>query len=313
LIWRLGHAELFVRDLSHARDFYVGVLGFIEAAADSSHIFLRGADELETHTLTLTAGSGPGLGHISFRVADPESLDALAKLHAELGIPTTIAPPGLEPGQGKALRVMAPGGVPVEFYHDFELIEYYDQDGRARLPMRHSHALRGVPPTRIDHANLRFTDLAASYRYWVEQLEFSVSEQLEDDDGSLMTVWIRRKATTHDLALGRFSASACHHIAFLAEDGAHVIRAADLLADAGYRESIEFGPGRHGITNAFFLYVRDPSGNRIEIYANDYWKDLDRPPLRWRRSEFASGGMLWWGGMPPGSFVECGAFNTNWP
>jgi catechol 2,3-dioxygenase len=313
LILRLGHAELFVRDLAEARNFYIEVLGFVEAAADRHHLFLRGCEELETHTLTLTAAAGPGLGHLSFRVSDTDDLSLQERVCESLGLKSRRIPAGTERNQGEALRVIAPGGVPVEFYHDFDLVDYYDADGSPRLPMRHSDMLRGVPPTRIDHANLRFNDLQPVIQYWVDELGFSMSELLEDDDGSLMTVWVRRKPTTHDLALGRAAAGGLHHIAFLVEDGSRVVRAADLVADAGYRELIDFGPGRHGITNAFFLYLRDPSGNRIEIYANDYWKDLDRPPLRWPKSKFAHGGMLWWGGMPGASYQQCVPFNAEWP
>lgn len=313
MILRLGHAELFVRDISEARAFYVGVLGFLEAESDRDHLYLRASHEFELHTLTLTAGAGAGLGHLGFRISENDDLERLEKIHSALGLKHKRVPAGAEPNQGEALRVLAPGGVPVEFYHDFDLIDNYDSQGSPSLPMRHTDKRNGIPPTRIDHANLRCNDFDPAYNYWVESLGFSISELLEDEDGSLLTVWARRKPTTHDVALGRYSANALHHVAFLVEDGNGVVKAADLVADAGLRDLIEFGPGRHGITNAFFLYLRDPSGNRIEIYASDYWKDLDLPPLRWPKAKFATGGMLWWGGMPGASFQQCAPFNQNWP
>ncbi len=39
------------------------------------------------------------------------------------------------------------------------------------------------------------------------------------------------------------------------------------MATTGYLANMERGPGRHGLANAFFLYVRDPDGHRIELYA----------------------------------------------
>ena len=46
--------------------------------------------------------------------------------------------------------------------------------------------------------------------------------------------------------------------------------------------NIERGPGRHGISNAFFLYVRDHDGHRTEIYCSDYQTvDPDLEPIRW--------------------------------
>jgi catechol 2,3-dioxygenase len=69
---------------------------------------------------------------------------------------------------------------------------------------------------------------------------------------------------------------------------------------------IEYGPGRHGITDAQFLYVRDPDGNRIELYVGDYVRDLDRPPVDWTLAQYETIGLLWWGTQPPASFLLAG-------
>ena len=54
------------------------------------------------------------------------------------------------------------------------------------------------------------------------------------------------------------------------------------LAAAGSAHAIERGPGRHGVSNAFFVYLRDPAGHRIELYSCDYFTgDPDHEPLRW--------------------------------
>ena len=63
---------------------------------------------------------------------------------------------------------------------------------------------------------------------------------------------------------------------------------------------------RHGITDACFLYIRDPDGNRIELYAGDYVRDLDRPPVDWTLDEYQTTGLLWWGHQPPESFLAAG-------
>ena len=54
------------------------------------------------------------------------------------------------------------------------------------------------------------------------------------------------------------------------------------MATSGYLANMERGPGRHGISNAFFLYIRDPDGHRIELFTSDYLTvDPDLEPLRW--------------------------------
>ena len=54
------------------------------------------------------------------------------------------------------------------------------------------------------------------------------------------------------------------------------------MATCGYLANMERGPGRHGIANAFFLYVRDPDGHRVELFTSDYLTvDPDHEPIRW--------------------------------
>jgi catechol 2,3-dioxygenase len=82
-----------------------------------------------------------------------------------------------------------------------------------------------------------------------------------------------------------------------------VLRTCDLLAGARLHEAIERGPGRHGISNALFLYLRDPDGNRLELYSSDYLTvDPDFAPIRWsindpRRQTF-------WGHTAPACWFE---------
>jgi catechol 2,3-dioxygenase len=46
------------------------------------------------------------------------------------------------------------------------------------------------------------------------------------------------------------------------------------------------------VSNAFYVYLRDPDGHRLEIYTSDYYTgDPDHPVLRWsvrdpRRRDF---------------------------
>ena len=54
------------------------------------------------------------------------------------------------------------------------------------------------------------------------------------------------------------------------------------MASSGFLANMERGPGRHGISNAFFLYCRDPDNHRVELFTSDYLTvDPDLEPLRW--------------------------------
>lgn len=297
VIWRLGHVELTVDDLDRAEEFYVGLLGFDRQDRADGRLYLRAAQEFDAWSLCLTEAGGSGLGHLAFRVSDEQSLDALERVHAELGRPVQRVPAGTEPGQGEALRTTTPDGHPVEFYHHFDELPVADGDA-VRLPMRASHLRSGIPPARLDHVNLRVPDTPVALQYWTGKLDFRPSELWLEPDGQPRTAWLRRASGTHDVALGR-GEPALHHVAYTLADESALLRAADLMGDAGLETRIDYGPSRHGATNAFCLYVLDPAGNRVELYTGDYLRDLDRPPVRWSADEYARHGHSWWG-LPPG-------------
>jgi catechol 2,3-dioxygenase len=102
-----------------------------------------------------------------------------------------------------------------------------------------------------------------------------------------------------------------HHVAYLVGDPGSLHRAADLLGDARLQDRLEWGPGRHGATNAIAMYIRDPAGNRLELFNGDYVRDLDRPPLYWRQGDYSQQGHSWWGFPPPASFAETSPLHTS--
>ena len=313
MILRLGHVEVAVMDLEAARHFYVDILGFIEHLRADGSLFLRATDEFDVWSLKLSERSKAGLIHMAVRVDRPDDLDLLDRLHRQLGLQTRRISEGTEPGQGEALRVRTMDGHPLEFYHEFEEVRPY-QEEHVHLPMRYSHLQRGIPPQRLDHVNLRVKDVSESLRYWVDQLDFRISEYTVDSDDAVRVAWVRRSTGTHDMALARSTGPMIHHVAYCTSDAAGLFRAADLLSDAGLRRAIQFGPGRHGITNAFTIYVLDPSGNRLELFSGDYIRDLDRPAIKWSAQEYTEQGLMWWGNPAPPEFQQCRPLvDDEWP
>lgn len=304
MILRLAHVVVAVDDLDTAHAFYVDLLGFVEHRRDADTLYLRGAEEFDTWSLALKEAGGPGLIHTAFRVSDEADLDSLERLHQQLGVPTRFVAAGAEPGQGRALRLVTPDGHAIEFVYEVEEIDPHDGDGALRLPMRNSSSNPGVPPTRLDHVSMRVPAVPTSLPYWVEQLGFSVSEYWMNDQDEPHVAWIRRTTTTHDVALGTNGVAACHHFAYTVSDPHDLLRAADLIGDSRQAPLLEWGPSRHGATNAFAMYIRDPSGNRVELFNGDYVRDLDRDPLYWRPSDYQVQGHSWWGNQAPPTFGE---------
>lgn len=304
MILRLAHVVVAVDDLDKAAAFYVDLLGFVEAERTTETLYLRGAEEFDSWSLALVKAGSGGILHTAFRISDPDDLDRLQATHERLGVPHERRSAGTEPGIGEALRVLTPDGHALEFVHAIAEIDPHDADGKLRLPMRNLHVNHGVPPARIDHVSLRVPSVPESLPYWVDELDFSVSEFWLVQNDVPHIAWVRRTTTTHDIALGTNGEPAFHHFAYAVSDPSALTRAADLLSDARMATQLEWGPARHGATNAFAMYIRDPWGNRLELFTGDYHRDLDRPPLSWRLDDYKVQGHSWWAHQAPPSFRE---------
>lgn len=295
-IIRAAHGEYRVTDLDRARHFYVDMLGFVETERTADALYLRGIEDRDHHALVLRKAESPGASHLAFRVASNDDLDRLEHWLAKQELPMRRIEPDEELGQGRAIRVQDPCGLPLEFYSEMEQVE---------RSLQRFDLYRGAHVMRFDHFNVQVPDVDAAYQWYADGLGFGCSEYTatEDDPEQIWAVWLQRKQNVHDIAIMNGAGPRLHHLGFWLADTLSVLRACDILAGARMGPSIERGPGRHGISNAFFLYLRDPDGNRIELYANDYLvADPDWQPIRWtlndpRRQTF-------WGHAAPASWFD---------
>ena len=280
-IVRSAYAELVVTDLQRAHWFWVDLLGFVVTEASPGALYLRGYDELTHHNLILRKGTEPAAGRLGFRVRTPADLDRAVDFYHSLGCRAVRVPAGATPGVGAAVRAEDPLGFTVEFFHHATLTDRLQQ----RYDLR-----RGAEVARMDHFNIAVPDVQAAYEYY-RSLGFGLSETIEDGQ-TLYAAWMYRKQTVHDVAFTGGAGPRLHHLGFFAHESHHVLRICDILGSLHEERHIERGPGRHGVSNAFYVYLRDPDGHRLEIYTSDYYTgDPDHPVLRWdvtdpRRRDF---------------------------
>jgi catechol 2,3-dioxygenase len=98
-----------------------------------------------------------------------------------------------------------------------------------------------------------------------------VREAVQAPTGEEAGHWLSITSNVHDIAVMRDASATggrLHHLAFWLDTRERVMRGADLLVESDAR--IEAGPGKHGVTQAFFLYFFEPSGNRIEVFSSGY-------------------------------------------
>jgi catechol 2,3-dioxygenase len=297
-ILRFAHIELVVTDLAAAREFYVELLGLAVTEERKEAIYLRGYEERLHHSLVLRAGTEAILGHIGYRVSAPGDLHLLEQHFEALGCTTHWVDEEDEAGQGpgRALRLQDPLGFPLEFFYDMRPAE--------RLLQRFD-LYSGAQLMRMEHINLFVPEIEAAYEFY-RGLGFRCSEYIETEDGRLTAAWLYRKPTVHDTALTTGYGPKMHHFAYAPSDSQSILRICDILAGAGKDDAIERGPGRHGVSNAFFLYLRDPDGHRIELYTGDYYTgDPDFQPIRWSASDNRR--RSYWGHPVPDSWFAEGS------
>lgn len=294
-IIRMSHIELGVTDLAASRKFYTEILGLVETEQVGDSIYLRGLEERNHHSFVLTKVDEPTVIRLGFKVSSEADLDAIEAHFALKGMPTKWMEYF---GQGRSLLTQDPMGMPLDFCFEFAQVKRSLQDYGAYC---------GCHPQRIDHFNCFTPDVQASHDFWALDLGFHTTEYTKTEQGDdLWAIWMQRKGNVHDMAFTNGNGPRLHHVALWVPTAMNIIHLLDLMATSGYLENIERGPGRHGISNAFFLYVRDPDGHRIEIYTSDYLTvDPDFEPIEWDLRD-PQRQTLW--GMPaPKSWFEEGS------
>ncbi|MBV9228731.1 MAG: 3,4-dihydroxyphenylacetate 2,3-dioxygenase [Chloroflexi bacterium] len=293
-IVRAAYAELVVTDLQKSREFYVDLLGFVVSEETRDALYLRGYEERLHHSLVLLQGPTALVDHLAFRVASPDHLVLLEQFYEHLGCPVRWLS-NEEVAMGRALRVQDPLGYIVEYFYEMQPVE--------RLLQRYD-LYRGAHVLRIDHFNLHVSNVQIAFDYY-KQLGFRCSEYTvtNSPDEQLWAIWLYRKPSVHDVALTNGNGPRLHHLGFTVNDAQDILRTCDRFAAANQSTVIERGPGRHGVSNAFFLYLRDPDGFRIELYTGDYFTgDPDFEPIRWYVDDPRRG--TFWGHIAPVSWFE---------
>jgi catechol 2,3-dioxygenase len=290
-IVRIGHAILYVTNMAASRRFYVDLLGFNVLHESPTALYLRGIEDREW-TLKLELTAKAGVRQIGYKMASEQAVDDAAAIAEEMGLPFRWE---TEQDRPRMLRFQDPFGFPVAFYY---------QSLRHKWLLQDYHLHRGPGIQRVDHCNLMTPHVGDMMRWYMKRLNFRLSEYSDDDQGNIWAAWIQRRGSVHDLALTNGLGPRMHHFAYWMPDGSRVFQLCDILAGAKEFGSIERGPGRHGISNAFFVYILDPDGHRIEFYTSDYLTvDPDFEPIRWDVND-PSRQQLWGGIAPKSWFTE---------
>jgi len=293
-IVRLSHVELTVQNLDASRRFYADTLGLQVTDESDNSLYLRAMEERGHHCIVLRQSDTPAVKVLGFKVYSEEDLDQAEVFFKDKGLPVTWVE---REYQGRTLMTQDVHGIPLEFYHRMDRLESV---------LQKYELYKGVKPLRIDHFNVFSRNVDESVAFYNE-MGFRTTEYTEDEESKkLWAAWMHRKGGVHDMAFTNGRGPRMHHIAFWVPTPLNIIDLLDLMSTTGYLANIERGPGRHGISNAFFLYIRDPDGHRTEIYCSDYQTvDPDHEPIKWDLKDPQR--QTLWGAPAPVSWFELGS------
>lgn len=301
-IVRVSHVEWGITDMAYARDFYGNILGYHIEEELGDTLYLRGMEERNHHSLVLTKSDQPTVHRIGFKVASEMDLNQAELFFASKGCATEWVD---KHAQGRTLHTTDPFGVPLEFYFEMQ---------HSELILQQYGLYRGSRVQRIDHVNLFHHDVNEACRFYIEELGFRMTEatvdNIDDPESDIWAGWLHRRGGVHDIAFTNGVGPRLHHIGIYIPSATDIINFCDILATSGYITAFERGPGRHGISNAFFLYILDQDGHRIELFTSDYVTvDPDHPTRFWDLQDPQR--QTLWGQAAPRSWFEHGTHFTG--
>lgn len=271
LVAHLAHVEILTPCPEESLRFYVDVLGLEETTRAGQSVYLRGWGEWSHHSLQLTEGPEPGLGHIGWRTWSAADLETAVERVDGRGAGRGWFEDAT--GHGPAYRFTAPGGQTHELFWETE--RYVPPAGmEPAFPNRpQRYVPRGAAPRQIDHVTVMSKDPVSDAEWMRDTLGSTFTEytMLNEDTDLVVFAMSTNNEKSHDLGLildqsdvpGRI-----HHVSFWVDSRDELLRAADIFLNAG--TEIEFGPGRHGMGEQDYLYVREPGGVRVEINTGGY-------------------------------------------
>lgn len=297
-IAKLGHVALVTPNLEKSLWFFREVLGLEETEERDGTHYLRAWGDFEHHTLSLKAGDRAHVDHIGWRTKRPGDVEGFASLLEAAGTNVKWLEEGQEAGQGNAIRFQLPSKHTFEIYYDVEKPKAPEELKSALKNQTYKSWRKGVSPRRLDHVNIATSMDPGGIHTWLsENLGFKMREYIKIQGGPIVSGWMSVTPLVHDIAVmgDRLAAgpNRFHHLAYWLDNGQDLLRAADILSEHG----VKFvGPGRHGISQAMYVYVKDPgSGHRVELFTGGYLIfEPDWEPVEWTEEDMEIG-LTYWG------------------
>ncbi len=250
LVSHLRYGALAVPNFDEEREFFTRHWGLTEVHGEDGLSYLAAEGSAEPFILRLRRDD-KRVDLAGFGVRDRADVDALAaKLHAEdvrfVHEPQKLT--GFSGGYG--FRVFDIDGRVLEFSTGYRTREA--RKIREREPI----------PAKLSHMVFNSEDLNRTAQWYIDHLDFTISDSLVRPDGVEMMHFLRCNTNHHSIAIAVGPHHSLHHLSFEMRGIEEWIRGSGKILRSGAR--MVWGPGRHNAGDNTFAYFLDPAGNTIE-------------------------------------------------
>lgn len=202
------------------------------------------------------------------------------------------------PDTGELTRLrerLARDGAPLVEFEDLfglftsERVAVRDPDGNlvvvgiASATAVEASAQRATLDARLQHCVVASRDAKRISDYYQNTLGFTLSDNVEDEDGGLRTAFLRSDHEHHSFAVFRAPTDRFDHHCYEVRDWNAIRDWGDHFAK--FETAMAWGPGRHGPGNNLFFFVHDPDGNWVEFSAELEVVDAERAPGVWPHAQ----------------------------
>lgn len=250
LITHLRYLALAVENFDEELTFLTRHWGLTRVGGTDDIAYLAAEGSPEPYVVRLRRGE-KRIDLVAFGAASRDDVDALAaKLNAE-GVSFAHQPRELtQPGGGYGIRFFDLDGRTVEVSADVEL-----RQNRKIQP-------REPVPVKLSHVVVNSTDLEATKTWYVEHLDFALSDTLYNPQMGNLMHFMRCNNFHHSFAIAHGPHASLHHASFEMRGIEEWMRGAGKILRSGAR--MVWGPGRHNAGDNTFAYFLDPAGNTLE-------------------------------------------------
>lgn len=259
-VGRLAHVAIGAADCGdEVLRFYRELLGIAEVHRNGESVFISGG---KAPAYDLVVADGPaGLHHLAFEVDGMEDLEqARQRLEAD-GVAVTDVDVEADFGIAAGIRFALPAG------HAFELVVLSEPEVFRGNPSVRPENYAGAGPVDLEHASIDCNDVEESALFLQRNLDFFNTEYSQPAaGGKWFFAFMRTNELHHDLGMfnhDHWEGPGFNHVGFVVPSIVEIARVADLACARGWK--LQCSPGRHLVGNNIFVYLTDPSGNRVEV------------------------------------------------